>query len=500
MQLPAIKLAKSQGWYVIAADGNKNAQGLGLVDLFLPIDLKDKDALLEAAAKLKAEQGLDGVFTTGTDFSAHVAYIAEALNLPGISHDVALRASDKGLMRQAFKEAGVPSPGFVLIHRGQDPLIALETLSLPLVAKPVDNMGARGIQRINTRADLSLGYAEALVHSRSGNVILEEYIIGPEFSLDALVEDGVVTICGMADRHIFYPPYFIEMGHTMPTNQPPEVVKAVEDVFKQGIKALGITRGAAKGDIKMSPSGPVIGEIAARLSGGFMSGWTFPFASGLEPTLGAMKLALGLPAGDLAQDRGHFSAERAFISIPGEVIGVEAYEDAVSLEGVRFDFLKVSPGDRVDFPRNNVEKCGNFISQSPDRREAVKIATTAAAIPFIRLKPGDDETKKFLSRTSHYWVPDAFKITNKVNLNFIKGRGRRSWSASSIPNLPRVDSSRDWQGRTLSSALEDVARLTGLPMASNKESSPGEGLFWDAFLRGGIQGAVWLIDSMGSGK
>jgi len=500
MQLPAIKLAKSQGWRVIAADGNTKAPGIGLADQFLPIDLKDKEALTAAGAKIKAEQGLDGVFTAGTDFSAVVAHIAEALDLPGIPYAAALRASDKGLMRQAFKDAGVPSPGFLLFRKGDDPLTALKTLNLPLVAKPVDNMGARGIQRINIPQDLNRGFAEALVHSRSGSVILEEYIPGPEFSLDALVEDGKITICGMADRHIFYPPYFIEMGHTIPTNQPSHVVEAVEEVFKKGIKALGITRGAAKGDIKLSPSGPVVGEIAARLSGGFMSGWTFPYASGLEPTLGAMRLALGMSGGDLTQDKGYFSAERAFISIHGEVSAVEDFEKATDLEGIESHFLKVVPGDRVDFPRNNVEKCGNFISQSPDRTVAMDTAAQAAAIPFIRLKTGDEHTENFLNRTSHNWVPDAFEINDEKNLQYLKGLTETGWSSSVIPQLPQDEDGKDWQGRTLITALEEVSRLTRRPLGVEGQSSPGEKRFWDAFLRGGIQGAVWLIDSLGVTK
>ncbi|MDP3176837.1 MAG: carboxylate--amine ligase, partial [Spirochaetaceae bacterium] len=107
MQLPAFRAAKELGWTVAAADGNSSAIGAALADHFIHVDLKDRDGLLAAARRLRNAIGLDGVFTAGTDFSLAVAYIAEKLDLPGIPYEVALRASDKQKMREAFAAAGV---------------------------------------------------------------------------------------------------------------------------------------------------------------------------------------------------------------------------------------------------------------------------------------------------------------------------------------------------------------------------------------------------------
>ena len=500
MQLPAIKLARREGWRVYAADGDTHAPGRSLVDRFLPVDLKDREGMAAAAEELRKREGLDGVFTAGTDFSFTAAYVTEKLGLPGIPPEAALRASNKGLMRRAFRDAGVPIPEFREFRAGEDPLSALGKLAFPLVIKPVDNMGSRGIRRADTPEQLLRGFRRAAGYSPSGAVIVEEFIDGPEFSLDALVEEGKITICGVADRHIFYPPYFIEMGHTMPTNQPEEVVQAVEEVFLRGIKALGITRGAAKGDLKLSPRGPVVGEIAARLSGGFMSGWTYPCSSGVEVTLGGLRLAVGLPAGDLRPRRKHFSAERAFISLPGRVEEVIGYGEALDSEGISFGYLKVTPGDRVDFPRNNVEKCGNFISQAPDRDKAISVAAAAAAKPFLRLKPGEEATAAFIARRSHPWVPDAYTPAVEENLAYLEKLPPRPVEPLRfIPLLPRGgdETCRDWQGRSLEYGLQEVSRFSGLPLLPGR-LGPEEKPFWDAFLRGGIQGAVWYIDTLRS--
>ena len=91
---------------------------------------------------------------------------------------------------------------------------------------------------------------------------------------------------------------------------------------------VGLTHGAAKGDVKLTASGPMIGEIAGRLSGGYMSGWTFPYSSGIDLTGAALDLAVGDRPRTLEPTVSWVSAERAWISIPGVVESVSGYETA----------------------------------------------------------------------------------------------------------------------------------------------------------------------------
>jgi len=242
-----------------------------------------------------------------------VAWVAEKLRLPGIPYAVAQNATDKGRMRARFRAKAVPCPRFYTVDRGPEgergeqrqpadrPPAERppEGFCFPLVVKPVDNMGARGVRRVDREEDYAAAVEVAVGQSRNRRVIVEEYMEGPELSLDAVVFHGQATVCGVADRHIYFPPYFVEMGHTMPSDLDPELLRQAQEVFLAGIRALGIRNGAAKGDIKLTPSGPAIGEIAARLSGGYMSGWTFPLSCGVEVTEAALNIAVGLPPGDL---------------------------------------------------------------------------------------------------------------------------------------------------------------------------------------------------------
>ena len=113
MQIPAIEAARELGLAVILSDGNPRAPAAHLADVFVSIDLKDSDALVDFALKQKQRAALDAVFTAATDFSFAVAKIAEACALPGHSPESARNASDKIRMRSCFQKALVPSPAFL---------------------------------------------------------------------------------------------------------------------------------------------------------------------------------------------------------------------------------------------------------------------------------------------------------------------------------------------------------------------------------------------------
>ena len=415
-------------------------------DEFVCIDLKDTARLIDYARYLQQNGGLDAVFTAATDFSAAVAAIAAACGLRGHTLEAALNATDKVRMRECFRKAGVPSPAFIELTAADlaapadiigaqssaptDSFVAADNLPygdagaatadalerrlgelagcFPLVVKPVDNMGARGCSLVKNLSELRKAAATALQYSRSGRVIVEEYIEGSEFSIEGLVFGGRLYITALADRHIFFPPYFIEMGHTIPSDCPQAIADEVISVFEHGVHALGLTDGAVKGDILVRNGKAFVGEIAARLSGGYMSGWTVPYSCGLDITAAALTLALGgsprlhtcgkdsfvIP---LKQNCQFVSAERAWISIPGQVAAVSGLEAARAASFVKDVFPRAGAGDTVVFPQNNVEKCGNVLSAAPSRREAVLASEAACRKIVLRLKPHVAETDAFLA-------------------------------------------------------------------------------------------------------
>ena len=524
MQKPAILSGKNLGYNVVVIDANPNAVCVPLADRFEQIDLKDKEKILEFAQILNSDNQLQAVFTAGTDFSASVSYVTEKLHLCGHSFDAATKASDKTLMRKCFYEHELPSPKYFFITKEQIDSVDLkkysQQLEYPFVVKPADNMGARGCRIVRDESELFNAVSVAISNSRSGTAILEEYMLGNEYSIDALIYNGTMTITGFADRHIYYPPYFIEMGHTMPSEIDEQKKLELISTFALAVKSLGLTHGAAKADIKYTPNGPMIGEIAARLSGGYMSGWTFPYSSDINLTEQALLISCGRTPVDLEKKRipveyipcescktkqkpfdlyeipsKKVSAERAWISIPGKVNKYYEIEKSEIIKDVFPRNINIS--DNLDFPRNNVEKCGNVISLANSRSEAIAFSEKAISDTFIRLQPNNEKTEEFLAGKNksdeNNFPPPAYSEYNSIKkLNFHGEIPANEPVENYIPNEIKsyFDSSVvDWNYLTL---IQTVRKFDAM-CQSHPEMNANR--FWKALFKGGIQAIVYVADS-----
>ncbi|MDA3900131.1 MAG: alpha-hydroxy-acid oxidizing protein [Spirochaetes bacterium] len=385
LQLPLIKKGKEMGLLVIVTDYNPDVLGLQYADIPLVMSTRDVEGSVRIAKRQHELTPISGVVTCGTDASMTVAAVANALGLPGIKFEDAEAATNKIKMRTRFKNQGVPSPDFCSVWSLIEAKTACKKLGLPLVIKPSDNMGARGVRFIDDMNDISDAFHAAKNASPSGELIMEKYMIGPELSIDAVVFDGEVTFTGIADRIIEDLPYFIEKGHTMPSHLDPDVIEEARRVMKLGIKALGINHGFAKGDIKVTPDGVKIGELAARLSGGFMSTHTFPYATGVDLMKAAIEISLGQEPGNLEPVLNKVSIERAIITEPGIIKSIDNLVEAGAIKGVNDIVLNVSPGDRVVKPRSNVEKAGHIIATADTLEEAEAIVQKARNTLTIKI-------------------------------------------------------------------------------------------------------------------
>ncbi len=387
LQLPAVRKAKYYGATVIVLDMNPQAVAIPHADAFIHCSTMDavsaSQALKQYSEKVKH---IDAVFTVGTDASYTVAVCSESLGLPGISPQAARKATNKYIMRQALQEADIAVPRF---YHCED-LVSAEKAFLSIgsscVIKPLLNMGARGVQKVESLAELQYAWKDSFQYSNTGTLLLEQFIPGDELSIDALIYDEEVFITGIADRVIEYPPFFVETGHIMPSILPQKMLDTAVQEMKRAIKALGLTTGAAKGDIRVNSSGAWIGELAARLSGGFMSAYTYPLSSGVDVISNAMAIALGYPPFDLQPKRQWVSAEQAIMAKPGIISDISGISRALELPYIEEIFLDKKVGDLVTMPRNNMDKCGHIISAAPSREEALDSLRQAQSLIKVEIK------------------------------------------------------------------------------------------------------------------
>jgi len=373
LQVPIIQTAKTMKLKTLVADMNPTSIGFQISDEQILMSTKDVEGMVREAKKYAKSQPIHGVITAGTDASMTVAAVASAIGLPGIRFVDAEAATNKVKMRQRLKDHGLPIPRFAAVWSLQDAKDALDSLTFPLVMKPADNMGARGVIKVNNKDDLQHAFRHAKKFCPTGELILEEYMEGPELSVDALAFDGKIRMTGIADRIIEREPFFIEVGHNMPSALSKETLKEVEDVMSRGMRALGIHLGAGKGDIKVTKDGVKIGEIAARLSGGFMSAFTYPLSTGVNLNRAALLIALGETPDNLEPVLNRVSIERSLLSPPGKLIQIHGIDETKKIDGVNEIFLQSKSGDVIKEPTNNIDKSGHVIIAADTLDEANSI-------------------------------------------------------------------------------------------------------------------------------
>ena len=251
-QLPAILTAKEMGLLVAVADMNPHAVGVPYADKFYNVSTIDAEGICASAKDFKA----DGVVTLCTDMPMRaLAYTCETLGLIGPSRETAVTATDKGVMIRAFEEHNVQHPSYVVIPSGEDFSLYESMISYPAITKPTDNSGSRGIMLVQSKAELESALQYSSTNGRNGSVIVEEYMQGPEVSVEVMVVEGVPHVLQVTDKLTTGAPHFVEIGHSEPSRLPQKALEAIKDLARRAALAVGIVNGPAHAEIIFTGGG-----------------------------------------------------------------------------------------------------------------------------------------------------------------------------------------------------------------------------------------------------
>ena len=379
-----INIAKHMGLKTIVADGNPNAVGLALADYKIIASIYDGPAIL-AAVKTLQQQGIhiDGVIAMCADVPETVAMLTNALQLPGLNLETARLVADKLAMKDRLKAADIPIPLYCAIdqHVNVDQLIA--RLNLPLIIKPVDSRGARGVQLIDKPDDILPAINIAEQESPSGRAMAEEYLAGPQVSTETLIEHGKAYTIGFSDRNYEWlektKPFFIENGGDIPSHLNSDIQKKIISVVEKAALALGIENGVAKGDMVWTERGAKVIEIAGRLSGGYFSTTQIPLATGVPFVEQAIKLALGEPMEkNTLSNTTHRGAAIRYLSLkPGKIKHIFGVNEAKQMAGVALLNMLVKEGDEIINVTNHAQRSGLVICSGESKQQAVERAENA---------------------------------------------------------------------------------------------------------------------------
>lgn len=377
LQLPAIEKAKEMGLSVVAVDMNPEAIGFQVPGIETEvISTIDIPKVLEAARK----HNIQGVMTLASDMPMRtVAVVAREMGLVGVSEDTALKATDKAVMRQCLQAAGVPVPAFYKVANEEEYARAAASFRVPFVVKPADNSGSRGIVLVNDPTDsqaVTNAYAYSRQHSRNGNVVVEEYMRGPEVSVETLSAEGVCHVIQITDKLTTGAPHFVEMGHSQPTQLSPETAEQIRQVVIAANRAVGIENGPSHTEVIVTAEGPKIVEIGARLGGDCITTHLVPLSTGVNMVECCIRIALG-ETPDLTQKFHKGSAIRYFPQTPGKVAAISGVETAQAMDGICQVSIVHGVGETVGHIDSSAARMGFVVAQSSDAKDAIALCQKA---------------------------------------------------------------------------------------------------------------------------
>ena len=289
LQLPLIEKAKEMGFTTHAFAWSANDVGEKAADFFYPISIVELDTITEKCREI----GICGVCSIGTDLGNYtVNYVADKLGLPGNSMDCTRKSTNKHLMRKAFEEHGDPSPRSYLVDLSSD-LSALP-LNYPVIVKPTDRSGSRGIFKLESAEGLKEAIVQAVAAGFEKKALVEEFVEGTEYSVEGISFDGEHHILAMTLKYTTGAPHFIETGHLEPAPVSKEVYEKTVRIVTHALDSLGIRNSASHSELKIDGKGNIrLIEIGSRMGGDCIGSHLVSYTTGIDYIKAVIQVACG---------------------------------------------------------------------------------------------------------------------------------------------------------------------------------------------------------------
>lgn len=346
LQEPLIQRAKEKGIETHVFAWAAGDVGEKSADFFYPISTTEKEEIL---AKCR-EIGIDGICTIASDLAViAVNYVAGHLGLVGNSMECTVRSTNKHLMRECFKDHGLPSPRSFLVESASD-LEGID-LTFPVIVKPLDRSGSRGITKVEDYSGLSEAIEAAKSQGFEKKALVEEFISGKEYSVEYISWQGKHLFLALTEKFTTGAPGYIETAHFEPAEVDQATLERVKDLVERSLDALGIEYGASHSELKIDEAGNMgLIEIGGRMGGDCIGSDLVELTTGYDFLEAVIDIALGDPPKEYER-REAFAAVRF-------VLG---QEDVDVLENIR----KNNP--ELIIKEDLHEITGDSVTQSGDR-------------------------------------------------------------------------------------------------------------------------------------
>lgn len=359
----ALGIARRLGFEPVLLTGRPERY-LGLADTGAEVVDCDTNSGAALAAAVDGLGDVAGITTTSEFYLVPVATLAAAYGLVGNPPEAMATCRDKSRTRAALAAAGVGQPAWAAVRDPAEVPAAVEKTGLPCVVKPADDSGSNAVLRCAT-VGAAVEHAAAVLavttnvrgQQTAGVALVESYLDGPEVSVEVMTVDGRAHVVGVTAKEVTPGPFFVETGHVFPAAGGGDAA----EVAVRALEATGVRVGASHVEVKLTPAGPAVVEINARLAGGMIPELV-SLATGIELLEQQLRAYAGLPV-TLEPTRSGCAGIR-FLLPPraGTLTGITGQSAAAAVPGVDRVIVTGAVGTVVRPAENAYDRLGSVLA------------------------------------------------------------------------------------------------------------------------------------------
>jgi biotin carboxylase len=341
-----------------------------------------------ARRRVKAGERVEAVFALLEMAQVAGAETAEAVGAPGNPSEVIRRIRMKDACRAALAAAGFVQPAVRLCASAADAEAFLRDTSGPWIVKPRDAMGSIGVSQVSSAADLPAALA---LLPDTGEFLVEEFVHGPEFSVEGIFLGGRPSILAITAKETVAPPFFVETAHTLPAELPEPRRREIEKTVSAALLTLGLRVGPFHVELWLTPAGVVLGEVHSRFGGDWIHKMLEHAIPGVE-LFGLIlddMLGLSRTSGPLEPTRG--AAVRYLTPGPGRIVAIQGWDEVLAHPAVLHAELSVGPGAEIPPLHRSADRIGLIVVGAETSTRARALAEElASSVRFVTATDGGD--------------------------------------------------------------------------------------------------------------
>ncbi len=289
LQLPLINKAKEMGYTTHVFAWKANDVGEREADYFYPISIIEKERILEKCREI----GICGICSISSDLaSVTVNYVADHLGLIGNSLECTEVSTNKSQMRKCFAIHHDPSPRSFTVTGLEE--INTDLLDFPVIVKPLDRSGSRGISKVESVEQLKEAIELAISQGFEKKAIVEDYLEGEEFSVESISWEGEHHLLAVTKKYTTGSPNYIETGHMEPADISDEMKERIKETVFHALNSLGVRYGASHSEIMINGDYIGIVEIGARMGGDLIGSDLVELSTGFDFVKAVIEIAVGI--------------------------------------------------------------------------------------------------------------------------------------------------------------------------------------------------------------